>query len=112
MADAFPSGNHADLQGCPVKLFQMARRFVHDPITPRELKELLDASGLTMHEFCRRTGADIRRAKRWLTGEQPDPPLWVATFLVAMQSDEAYELTMDYIDERVVDSRLGEPDDE
>jgi hypothetical protein len=106
MADAFPPGNHADLQGCPVKLFQMARRFVHDPITPRELSALLSASGLSVHEFCRRTGADIRRAHRWPSGEQEDPPLWVATFLVAMQSDEANNRVQAFVDERVTDSRL------
>jgi hypothetical protein len=112
VADPFPSGNCADLQGYPVKLFQMARRFVHDPITPRELSALLAASGLSMHEFCRRTGADIRRAKRWLTGEQPDPPLWVAAFLVAMQSDDANARVQTWIDERVTDVRIDGSDEE
>lgn len=95
-----------------MKFFQMARRFIHDPISARELSQLLAASGLTMHEFCRRTGADIRRARRWLTGEQPDPPLWVATFLVAMQSDDADQRVQNYVNDRVTDSRMGEPDDE
>lgn len=94
-----------------MKLFQMARRFVHDPISPRELSVLLTASGLSVHEFCRRTGADIRRAHRWLSGEQEDPPLWVATFLVAMQSDDANARVQAFVDQRVTDSRLDGGDD-
>lgn len=90
----------------------MARRFVHDPITPRELSQLLAASGLSMHEFCRRTGADIRRAKRWLSGEQPDPPLWVASFLVAMQSSDANDRVQAWVDQHVVDARTEDGDDE
>ncbi|MCJ2131592.1 hypothetical protein [Methylobacterium sp. E-045] len=95
-----------------MKLFSMARRFIHDPITARELSQLLAASGLTMHEFCRRTGADIRRAKRWLSGEQQDPPLWVASFLVAMQSRDADERVQAWIDDRVVDARTEGDDGE
>jgi transcriptional regulator with XRE-family HTH domain len=83
----------------------MPRRYVHEPITDRELSRLLKEAGMTAHQLARATGSDQRRVERWLSGEQPDPPLWTASFLVAMSVPEARERVLDFLSARVVDTR-------
>lgn len=88
----------------------MSRRYVHDPIKPAELVALLNRCGMTVRQFARASGADERRVARWLTGEQPDPPLWVPVLMTAMAVPSAREAVKRYVNEHVQD--LREEDEE
>lgn len=59
------------------------------PVTAEELQTLFDRAGVTVAWFCEATGADRRRARRWLDGSEPSIPLWAATFLLALCTPEA-----------------------
>lgn len=85
--------------------FLMSRRYVHDPIPPRELANLLNRAGITARQFSRVSGSDERRVMRWLSGEQEDPPLWVASLLVALSVPAAQDAVRQFIDARVRDTR-------
>jgi hypothetical protein len=90
----------------------MSRRYGYKPLTPRQLSELLKLAGLTKRAFSKISGADDRRVERWVSGEQPDPPMWVGPLLLAMSIPQARQMVMEYVDLVVRDVRRDNPDEE
>ncbi len=88
-----------------MELHLMPRRYVHDPIHHRELSRLLADAGVTARQLSRVSGSDERRVMRWLSGEQEDPPLWVASLLVALSVPAARDAVKAFVDARVRDTR-------
>ena len=80
-------------------------RYTYQALTPAQLSEGLNETGLTVRQFCRITGSDPRRVERWLTGEQPNPPLWVGMILTALTVQEARRRMLRYADLAVRDTR-------
>lgn len=54
--------------------FGMARRYTYARIDHLELSRRLDALGVSVGQLSRATGADVRRAHRWLDGAEDIPP--------------------------------------
>lgn len=54
--------------------FGMARRYTYARIDRLELSRRLDALGVSVGQLSRATGADMRRAHRWLDGSEDIPP--------------------------------------
>jgi len=85
-------------------------RYIYEPLTPKEMGRMLNAVGLTARQFARTTGSDIRRVERWLSGEQPDPPMWVGSLLTALTVPEARALVKAFVDERVTNTEREPPE--
>jgi hypothetical protein len=83
-------------------------RYVYERLSPAQLSAGLNEADVTLHQFCRLTGADPRRVERWLSGEQADPPLWVGMILTALTCPEARRKMLAYADIVVRDSRREE----
>jgi len=90
----------------------MSRRYQYRPLTASEFSRGLQAAHLSMRQFCRISGSDERRVERWLTGEQENPPYWVASLLTAMTVPEARDKVKALADERVINVDRLPPDED
>jgi hypothetical protein len=88
----------------------MSRRYTYQSLTGRQLSDGLDEVGLTLRQFCRISGADERRVQRWISGQEPDIPMWVGSLLTALTVPAAMARVKAYADAVVTDVRQEKPD--
>lgn len=88
----------------------MAKRYGFQPITGREFSHLLALAGYSLRQFCRMSGADERRAQRWLDGHE-DIPMWVGSLLVAIQEPASAARVSEFVSARTWDNRTAEQND-